>query len=305
MAEKDIVAKEYLRDSEHFCEFINAVLFNGKGRLNAEYVYDLPTELNTIKNGEDEATAIHTWQRFRDVVKCYKAGSESVIFAVENQTETDFGMPLRVFVEDALEYDAVRKNKIGSYFHKEDVLPLVITVVFYYGGKEWSGAKSLGELISVPGAMTYLEKYRPDYPMILVTPESVNTEDMKGSWKEIFEVLKRRNRKEELEEYLFQHRARYLALPDDAKRFVFALIDMLEYYDDLKEKGETVNMCKAIDDIRQEGFERGMRQAAKMFLKNGASMELVAASITEISPQELREMYNSVCGLPSGAAAER
>lgn len=298
MAKKDIIVKEYLKNTVHFCDFMNGVLFDGEEFLTPEKFTDLPTELQLVRKTEDGHHQPEVLHRFCDLAKRYDMGNESVIFVMENQTEVDFSMPLRVFVEDALMYNGQCRQSSGHRLCRDDRLELVITVVFYYGGQRWTAKTSMRDLIAVPDTICQLEKYVPEYSMILVTPQSVDCKKMRGGWREVFEVLRRQNHKQELEHYLNEKAEEYQALSEDTKGFLFAIVDLYEYYDKFVREGEERNMCKAIDDIRIEsekvGEDRCAKNCARLLFQNGASMELVSSSICMITQEELKRIYETV-----------
>ena len=69
-----------------------------------------------------------------------------------------------------------------------------------------------------------------------------------------------------------------------------------------EKRGGKVTMCTFVDRMVDLGIEQGLEQGrekeaysnAVMFFKNGASFELVAASITSISEEKLEEIYKEV-----------
>lgn len=79
-------------------------------------------------------------------------------------------------------------------------------------------------------------------------------------------------------------------------------MEMIPYIQDRKKKGEKVMSCKLLDRLIDEGMEKGKqagrqeesRLNAKMLFRNGATMELVAASIKSLSKEELQEIYNEI-----------
>ena len=71
-----------------------------------------------------------------------------IILGCENQSEIDYSMPIRTMLYDALKYTEqqnnleLRKRKDGTYYHsklrKDDKVLPVLTLIFYYGDKEWT-----------------------------------------------------------------------------------------------------------------------------------------------------------------------
>lgn len=57
------------------------------------------------------------------------------------------------------------------------------------------------------------------------------------------------------------------------------------------EKGEENNMCEAIENFGKECAKEAVMESAYNFFKNGASYEMVRASINMLSDDELKEIY--------------
>ncbi|UWO26223.1 Rpn family recombination-promoting nuclease/putative transposase [Marvinbryantia formatexigens] len=180
-----------------------------------------------------------------------------IIVALQNQTTVDFGMPLRVMTEDALEYDVQRRMCKDEKLHKGEKLAPVITIVFYYGAQIWSGPTDLADMVKIPEEFKWLKKYIRPYAMLLITPENVDAAWFSGGWREVFEILQRRNDEKEMQRYLQKKRSVYEKLPEDTNRLIFALTGHLDYYNALKRKGERAVMCKAFEDHYKSGVEEG------------------------------------------------
>ena len=70
-------------------------------------------------------------------------------------------------------------------------------------------------------------------------------------------------------------------------------------------------MCKALDEWEKQNIQRGVQQGiqqgvqqgertnaiqnARMFFRNGASLELVSSSILVLSKEEVEEIYKEEC----------
>lgn len=62
-----------------------------------------------------------------------------------------------------------------------------------------------------------------------------------------------------------------------------------------KELGKEIEeMCNLADAIEERGIKRGSEENAKKLFENGASFELVRASIEILSDEELQSIYNEV-----------
>ena len=53
-------------------------------------------------------------------------------------------------------------------------------------------------------------------------------------------------------------------------------------------------MCAIMEDYAKEYAKESDKKTAKQLFENGAGFELVKASLTTLSEEELREIYNSV-----------
>lgn len=270
MHEKDIILKNYEKDNARFCSFVNGVLAGGRPLLLPERLENMPTEILNVlevpsgrQKGGRERRKIKTVQRFRDLTKKYKTDDGYIIIAIQNQSKVDFGMPLRVMLEDALEYDAqLRQHKNGA-LHKSERLMEVITIVFYHGSAPWSGGLSMSDIVRVPEALKELERYRPSYSMILVTPETVKAEQFSGEWREVFEILKRQNNEFAMKRHLEENRGRYDALSEDTRKLLFALTGHLTYYKEMEKRGEKASMCKAFEDHYKSGVKEGRKEGRR------------------------------------------
>lgn len=264
MEKKDILLKEYLQDEEHFCDFINGVLFKGKTLLAEGQIEELPTELVFTKELSKENTReepqIKTLHRFRDLTKKCHINGEEVIIAVQNQSKVDFNMAVRIMTEDALDYSMQCKAKKGGRLHKGELLTRVISIVFYHGAAKWTAPLNIAsQLKKLPAGMEELERYAQQNEILLITPWNVDVSKLTGGWREIFEILKRQNKEETMKEYLQEHKEQYRNLPEDTKRLTFALVGKLNYYEELKKKGCEADLCKAFEDHYKSGERHGRR----------------------------------------------
>lgn len=59
-------------------------------------------------------------------------------------------------------------------------------------------------------------------------------------------------------------------------------------------EGDAAKMCDLLDKIENKGKLEANRETAKLFLINGASLELVEKSIPGLSKDEIQEIFNSI-----------
>lgn len=346
---KDLILKDYMSDTQHFCDFMNGALFSGRSIITPEGLSAEPTELikivyrkflllpgrpvmhrelnpqgdhflaepaqepgkiymeqyaektqeaetdvesqgeaDTDQEGEEIASLT---QRFRDLTRKFEIGTGHIILAVQNQSTVDYEMPLRVMLEDAMDYDAQRRtSKTGGMHGKRKLMP-VITVVFYHGSGNWNRPQGLTDLLELPEKEVGFTKYIQNYGLTLITPDNVNTSHFKGGWKEVLEILKRQNNEKEMEEYLTANREQLLALPLDTKRLLLALTDMFQYSEG--EKMENTDLvCKAFRDHHKTGVRQGKIEGILELLQElGEIPEDVRQKITNQKEGEILSVW--------------
>ena len=155
--EKDITEKLLFEAEDVFADILNVLLLNGKEMILPHTL--APTgQRSQLKIGK----AIH--EQERDVAKVWlTSGIRFALFGLENQTDVDPDMVLRVFSYDGSSYkeQVIHNKKKGV--KKWRPYP-VITIILYFGKTHWSGPKTLKELLgdSIPPE---LEPYVNDYQL--------------------------------------------------------------------------------------------------------------------------------------------
>ncbi len=101
MAEKDVVALEYLEDNAHFADIINTCYFHGAQVVKPS---DIKERDRTEKISKKHARTKNPTVLQRDIMREVDIQMKATIIAVENQSEVHYAMPLRVMALDALNY---------------------------------------------------------------------------------------------------------------------------------------------------------------------------------------------------------
>ena len=196
MADKDLSEKVLIELPDVFADIYNSFVFKGIKVLKPENLRQIATE--NISNPGGRGLK----QQFRDVVmENVVTGLRYMILAIENQPQVDRTMPLRGMGMDYAEYEkqirllnagkktrhGTRKRKLQKAWKKKKQYQLqqgkllipVITLILYYGAKDWSGPKSLHEMIQMPDENMYpgVRKYIHDYGMNLVVLKDLNQEE--------------------------------------------------------------------------------------------------------------------------------
>lgn len=229
VGKKDIGLKTYLRDTARYADLWNGGVFQGRQIVKAEELREAsPVH---VRSEHDEAM-----ERQGDLVmKQYCNGQRFVVLALENQEKTDYAMPVRVMIQEALEYDRqlreIRRENERRYkayqegndstacreFYQEEgeflykvrsadwLLP-VVTLVVYWGEQPWKGPKSLHEMICFDDMNMEMEqalkKLLPEYPLHFLDVSSFcHFEYFRTELGPLLEIFQKRNSRESVRRY--------------------------------------------------------------------------------------------------------
>lgn len=250
MAEKDLNEKLLEDYNDVFADIYNTLVF-GEPFLQEERLSGGPTA--SIYKAEKGAPA----EQFRDVLKMYGESRLGLMsLGIENQTEADKTIPVRVMGYDYGSYRGMVKN--GGR-----VTP-VTTIVLNFGDRRWSKAKSLHEMMKLPEKLKqYVEDYKIRVYDIAFLSDNV-IEQFTSDFKIVARFFKDRRL------------GRNTMMKDGTVqiRHVEAVLDFLsaftkderyrnsytEHIKTMEEKGETVSMCYIAQGLIDEGMEKGMEK---------------------------------------------
>ena len=175
----DSADKVYWRQNETFADLFNAYLYNGEQVIKSEELEELDTDASDVVEIGEVKESI---RGARDVIKIAKKynGVEYVLLAIENQEGIHYAMPIRVMGYDHYSYNK-QYNDRKNYYKKNDIklkddeflsgirktdkfLP-VITLVLYYGEKDWDGPKSLYDMLVIPDRIKH---FVGNYPINII-----------------------------------------------------------------------------------------------------------------------------------------
>ena len=175
----DSADKVYWRQNETFADLFNAYWYNGEQVIKSEELEELDTDASDVVEIGEVKESI---RGARDVIKIAKKynGVEYVLLAIENQEGIHYAMPIRVMGYDHYSYNK-QYNDRKNYYKKNDIklkddeflsgirktdkfLP-VITLVLYYGEKDWDGPKSLYDMLVIPDR---IKSFVGNYPINII-----------------------------------------------------------------------------------------------------------------------------------------
>ena len=259
VGKKDIGLKTYLRDTARYADLWNGGVFQGRQIVKAEELREAsPVH---VRSEHDEAM-----ERQGDLVmKQYCNGQRFVVLALENQEKTDYAMPVRVMIQEALEYDRQlreirRENERrykayqegndstacrefyqdeGEFLYKvrsADWLLPVVTLVVYWGEQPWKGPKSLHEMICFDDMNTEMEqalkKLLPEYPLHFLDVSSFcHFEYFRTELGPLLEIFQKRNSRESVRRY-FEAGDRHRQMDDES----WSLFEQLTWYKSLEKQ---------------------------------------------------------------------
>lgn len=274
----DTVLKNYWNNNEQFADLFNGVLFEGEQIIRPDELVDVDTEESIVLEHKKYVESI---KASRDNIKIRKRstvyGAELVLLGVESQEYIHYAMPIRVMGYDYAAYkkqydsnsqkyktaEGLNEDEYLSRMKKRDKFFPVITVVVYYGEKEWDGAKSLHEMLNIPERMT---KYVNDYKMLLVEAKENNLILHNANNRDLFNLLEilldtelpRHKVKEKAIQYSEEHNIDKTVIMTVAG----ATNTKLDY--DSLTKGDG-RMCTVFDEIAREGEAKGIVETGLEF----------------------------------------
>ena len=309
MSEKDSKAKEYLSDNNRFADLCNFVLFQGEQVIKAETLVERDsTEVLSVLGIDNKEIQFQKW---RDLLKStvIKRNKDVVfvLIGIENQSDVHYAMPVKNMIYDALNYgsqvkEAAKKHRENhdkvtppeflSGFKKSDKLTPVITITLYWGADEWDGPRCLHDMFA--GVDSNLLKFVPDYHINLVVPSEIDDfENFQTALGEVLEIIKVSNNKEQMQKLIFSN-PMFEKMDNESVAVINTFIGTNI---PLNETEEVTNMCKAWDDLMNEGIEKGIEKGREegreglvlQCLQSGKTCEQIADFIG-ISLDEVKEI---------------
>lgn len=255
MKAKDSVEKTLESYNDVFADIANALLFKGEPVIAEDALSDA-----------QPFSYYKTWGRKirlqeRDVAKFWQNGQIRIsFFGMENQTEPEREMPLRIVGYDGAAYRSQippkRRRKVAQAL--ESYYP-VVTMVLYFGTKrKWDRNLSLKEIISVPSG---LEEFVSDYKINVFNLAWLCDDEIgrfRSDFREVVLYLKARREASDFKgtEKDLEHAPELLDL-----FYAMSGDDSYRIYEEelLSDDGEPrrIKMCEVTQRIRNEGIIAG------------------------------------------------
>lgn len=312
MGKMDVRTRAYVRGNEVFADICNYMLYQGKQVICADQLREKdPVEL--ILPLKDENVPIPI-QRFRDLLKqvIIKQSAEAtfLIVGIENQLEVHYAMTVQNMLYDAIDYasqvsEIAKKNRKDKNYknvreflsgmRKDDKILPVVTIVIYWGSDDWDGARCLHDMFD---AAPDILKFVPDYKMNLIAPSEI--EDFDAFHTEfglIMECLKKSADRQAMKQMLEEKGDRFSRMQQESAAL---LADLTKIRIDVDyEKGKVVDMCKAIEEMVEEGRTEGREEGNIKKIRNNMELPIeTIAAFMRVDEDYVRDVMNEIAGHP-------
>lgn len=295
-----------MRNPNHFADFFNGYIYNGREEIKANALSEVDTSNITVvpyNKGNKNITV----QKYRDILKkviLMKSDKAYYLFlGIENQTEIHYAMPVRNMLYDSLVYNQ-QIEQIAKYnrenglcddsseflsgFTKNDKLTPIISVTVYWGTTPWNAPTSLLEMIDDmdDNAKVLFQDYNCNLFSIIDSKElpKFNTE-----LKELFNLLRLRNNTNELRELLLND----LAYRNIDKETAIMMAEFSDIKIPRRNKEGKYNMCKAIMELEQRSADSALINAIKNAMTNTKQTFEDVCKMLGISPEDM-ERYKEI-----------
>ena len=260
MAEKDATEKTLEENNDVFSDIVNTFVYHGQRQVTAESLEQaLPRSVYKV----DRKLRVQE----RDVAKYWRNVQFRIaMFGVENQTEPEDDMPLRVIGYDGAAYRNqlyYEKGANGKRRRNRNPRYPVVTLVLYFGyEKHWDKPLTLhGTLAEFPKE---LEPYVNDYRVNLFEVAWMTDEQLE-LFQSDFRVVA---------DFFVQMRKNGDYVPSDRQivhvQEVLHTMAVLtqdnrfeEAYQNIEEGEEPKNMCEVLDRIENRGIEKGIEKGER------------------------------------------
>lgn len=272
--EKDDRMEDFFSDNERYADLINGLGCGGKQTVKKEDLQELDRHTGirhvSLKGKRKKKKSV----KIRDLIRKTAFGVNFAVIGIENQEMIDYSMPLRNMVYEVGEYEQqaakirrdVRRNRhgltTGEYlygFTKESKLYPAVTLVLYYGEKDWDGATNLHEMLDFTDIPAEIRKMVQNYEIHIISIRDLKDTSMfRTDVKQVFDFIRFSNDPEKLRELVKTDKA-FQEMEEDAYELAALYSnseELMKKKDDYLREGK-VDMCRALDLLIQEGEAKG------------------------------------------------
>lgn len=316
MSKIDVCTKAYMSNPRFFSDAFNYYFFHGEKVVKPEEltVQDIAEIALPYGNGEDDI--IIPAQKFRDILKKWtimtSRDATYMLLGVENQANVHYAMPIRNMLYDALNYSSqveaigrkhrrrkdIEGDEFLSGFKKQDKVKPIFTLVIYWGTKEWDAPKSLYEMMDIKEEMIgIIKEYVNDYKLHVIVPNEIeNFEQFSTELGYCLRYIQSSTSRLKLEQLLKDHKDVYSRFDKMSGKLIQVVTNTILPKE--AEREDSINMCKAIEDMMKDaeakGTEKAVLETAKRFFETGGTMETALKVFPSLSEEELASIKEDV-----------
>ncbi|MBU5477850.1 Rpn family recombination-promoting nuclease/putative transposase [Eubacterium sp. MSJ-13] len=282
MGKVDIATKQYMSHRDIIADAFNFYIYDGRQVIKPERLQKIDTAEIALPYGNDADTAV---QKLRDNLMLWTMAMDDkamyVVLGIENQDKVHYAMAVKNMLYDALQYAKQVEESKRSYRDKskertvklnseeflsglkrDDKLMPVITLVIYFGDKDWDGAKSIHEMLSVDD--DEILSYIPDYKINLIEPAKISDDEFDKFQTDLGTIIQFIKHQSDEDGSWIKGKKRFEHVEREAVELI-NLITGSKFAGNHKE--EVVDMCRAwensINNAKNEGIREGMREGIR------------------------------------------
>ena len=316
MGKADVNVNIWLSEKKRFANLFNGVIYGGRQVILPEDLEEVnPVSSVSVKNRTGKTKNM---KKYRDIIMKWRNQATFVLLANESQDMVHYAMPHKVMLYDGMDYetqirnnwknfnDRRKQNKktgqplehltAGEYlsrFRKKDRLIPIISLVFYYGSEPWDGPVDLYDMFQLEGTKEenkILEKYLPNYKINLVDAERLeDVEKFSDDLQVILTMLRYRDSKEELTDYINENKKFFQNVDYETSQAMKAFLNMKQIPGEAEHKEERIDMCKAIQEMYDDGVKDGIQKGKIELLKEQIQRKLKKEKTPAQIAEELEE----------------
>ena len=272
MGKIDVATKQYMSHKNVIADAFNFYVYDGAQVIKPERLQKIDTVEFMMPYGNDAKAAV---QKMRDNLMVWESVTDGdtvyVVLGTENQDKIHYAMAVKNMLYDALQYakqveeakrsyrDRSKKKQIKlnseeflSGLKKEDKLMPVITLVVYFGDRDWDGAKSIHEMLSVDNVE--LLSYVPDYKINLIEPAKISEENFDKFKTDLGAVMQFIKHQSDKDGSWIKGNSRFNHVEKEAVELI-NIITGAKFAGDDKE--EVVDMCRAWENSMKDAKIEG------------------------------------------------
>lgn len=254
MAEKDMTKKTLESYNDVFADIVNVLFFDGR-----EIVKEDELEQAVMRSVYKADRKLR--EQERDTAKYWRKHNIRIsLFGIENETEPEGDMPLRVFGYDGASYrDQLFyvKGEDGKYRKNNNPRYPVATAVLYFGTTHWNKPTTVYECVA-DSLDDSMKPFVNDFKINLFEIAFL-TDEQVAMFKSDFRIVA---------DYFVQIRKNHDYRPTDTQmkhvKEVLQLMSVLTHDNRFEEAADAVvegdepqNMCDVLDKIEQRGRKIG------------------------------------------------